>query len=91
VRAPRLSCPAAWQRHARARAPTPAGDPARYFLQPRSKILEELTDRERTCTAELERLKGSRAALEKGAGAAEGELRELLQSSPALARALSKQ
>jgi len=78
---------------------TPAGNSvqvfavaaARYFLLPRDDIVAELGERERSCTSELERLKGSRTALEKGATAVEGELRELLKSSPALARALYKQ
>lgn len=53
--------------------------------------MDELTEHERSCTSELERLTASKKALESSQKAVEDELRELLSSSPALARALHSQ
>ena len=63
----------------------------RYFLLSRGEIVDDLTELERSCTSELERLTASKKALEKSTKAVEDELRELLGSSPALARALHSQ
>ena len=60
----------------------------RYFLAPRGDIVESLNEKQVSFSNELERLKKSKAALEKGLKGVEGELRELLQSSPALAQQL---
>lgn len=60
----------------------------RYFLAPRGEIVDSLNEKQVSFSNELERLKKSKAALEKGLKGVEGELRELLQSSPALAQQL---
>ncbi|KAK9835138.1 hypothetical protein WJX81_000692 [Elliptochloris bilobata] len=62
-----------------------------YFLLPLDNIVDELTQHESSCTTELERLTASKKALEKSQKAVEDELRELLNSCPALARALHSQ
>lgn len=60
----------------------------RYFLAPRAEIVDSLNDKQVSYSNELDRLTKSKAALEKGLKGVEGELRELLQSSPALAQQL---
>lgn len=60
----------------------------RYFLAPRGEIVDSLNEKQVSFSNELERLKKSKAALEKVLKGVEGELRELLQSSPALAQQL---
>ena len=60
----------------------------RYFLAPRAEIVDNLNEKQVSYSNELDRLTKSKAALEKGLKGVEGELRELLQSSPALAQQL---
>ena len=65
--------------------------PCRYFLAPKSEIIAALTDKQLSHSSQIDNLKASKAALEKGLRGVEGELRELLQQSPALARQISAQ
>lgn len=59
-----------------------------YFLAPCGEVVDSLNEKQVSFSNELGRLKKSKAALEKGLKGVEGELRELLQSSPALAQQL---
>ena len=61
----------------------------RYFQAPKSEIVAELNARQVAASEEIGHLKASKEALEKGIKGVEGELRELLQSSPALAHHLA--
>ena len=61
----------------------------RYFVTPREEVLQHLTDTDAEAKKQSSVLLQKREVLEKQIKAAEGELRELLQHSPALARALA--
>jgi len=62
--------------------------PCRYFLAPKGEIVDGLNEKQISFSTELEKLKKNKGALEKGLKGVEEELRELLQSSPALAQQL---
>lgn len=62
--------------------------PCRYFLAPKGEIVDSLNEKQISFSNELEKLKKNKGALEKGLKGVEQELRELLQSSPALAQQL---
>lgn len=61
----------------------------RYFMAPRNEIIDELNDRQHVYSADIEKLKGTKSALEKGLKGVENELRELLQSNPVMAQQLA--
>ena len=61
----------------------------RYFLTPQEELRKPLTETDAEAKKESTLLLEKREVLEKQSKAAEAELRELLQHSPALARALA--
>jgi hypothetical protein len=65
--------------------------PCRHFLAPKAQIIDDLVERQHAYSSQIDGLKASKGALEKGLKGVETELRELLQSSPALARQISQQ
>ena len=62
----------------------------RHFLAPKAQIIDDLVERQHAYSSQIDNLKASKAALEKALKGVEGELRELLQQSPALARQISQ-
>jgi hypothetical protein len=63
----------------------------RYFLAPRNEVIDGLNAKQLAYSAEIDKLKATKAALEKGLKGVESELRELLQSNPVFARQLAAQ
>lgn len=61
----------------------------RYFLTPQEEIRKHLEETDAEAKKQSTSLLEQREVLEKQTKAAEAELRELLQHSPALARALA--
>ena len=61
----------------------------RFFLTAKQETEDWLSTTIDECVATQQRLLNSKGALEKQVQAAEGEMRELLQHSPALARAIA--
>lgn len=61
----------------------------RYLLAPRQQLLSSLQDQAKASSAEVKKLEESQESLKAGMQAIEKEVRELLNSSPALARAFA--
>ena len=61
----------------------------RFFLTPKHETEQWLTSTVDECVSNQKKLLNSKAALEKQVQATENEMRELLQHSPALARAIA--
>ena len=60
----------------------------RYFLKPRQQLMEALDAAQSTGDSEIHQLQEQGKAIAKARKEVEGELRELLQHSPALVRSL---
>lgn len=63
-------------------------DPRRYFLKPRQQLMEQLGAAQNTGQSEIHQLQEQGKSIAKARKEVEGELRELLQHSPALVRSL---
>lgn len=63
-------------------------DPRRYFLKPRQQLMEQLEAAQKTGESEIHQLQEQGKSIAKARKEVEGELRELLQHSPALVRSL---
>ncbi|KAK9816774.1 hypothetical protein WJX72_004957 [[Myrmecia] bisecta] len=60
-----------------------------YFLMPKAKLMEELGEQQQTCRAEIRKAAEAKQGYERAIKGVESELRELLQNSPQLAKAVS--
>ena len=62
----------------------------RYFLKPKSQVLQDRKDTATSCQAEIKTLKETQSAVQRALAAVENEFRELLQHSPALQKAVTR-
>lgn len=61
----------------------------RFFLTPKSEVIEQLSQTDKQAVEDRKKLLDRKEVIEKQIMAAEKELRELLQHSPALAQAIA--